>query len=210
MACKDLDISFPDAGDAKDLAKNWKLIYSEICAIQQAILEAVSQCQEGGGKFCTIVKGTSPMTFVESVSQVFVTSGGSGYELLSPVTVIYDPNGGQGAETTTVMEEGGGEVKEVIVENGGYGYSTDTTAEVITDPELDPPTSVAQVVVMVTENTYGTDPTEYYYVLIGQSDNRVLREQMDYVMSYFRNLGYTIIPTVNPETLNTIQWSICW
>lgn len=210
MACKDLDISFPDAGDAKDLAKNWKLIYSEICAIQQAILEAVSQCQEGGGKFCTIVKGTSPMTFVESVSQVFVTYSGGGYEDLTPVTVIYDPYGGQGAETVTNMTEDGGELLSVDVINGGFGYSTDTIGEVITDPEQPPPILPATVAVLVTENTYGTDPTEYYYVLIGQSDNRVLREQMDYVMSYFRNLGYTIIPTVNPETLNTIQWSICW
>jgi len=67
---------FPNATLQGQLATNHSVIWEEICMIQQAILAASSQCQPGGGQMCTIVGGTTPMTFISGVLEVLVTNGG--------------------------------------------------------------------------------------------------------------------------------------
>lgn len=68
---------FPNAGLMTQLALNHPVIWEEICMIQQAILAASSQCQPGGGQMCTVVGGTTPMTFVSGILEILVTNGGT-------------------------------------------------------------------------------------------------------------------------------------
>jgi len=68
---------FPNAATMQILATNHPVVWEEICMLQQAILAASSQCQVGGGKMCTTVGGTTPMTFVSGVLEVLVTNGGT-------------------------------------------------------------------------------------------------------------------------------------
>lgn len=63
---------FPNAATMQQLATNHPVIWEEICMIQQALLAASSQCQPGGAKMCTLVGGTTPMTFVNGVVGVDV------------------------------------------------------------------------------------------------------------------------------------------
>lgn len=70
--CCDTSTGFPNADLAKQMARNHTVIWSEICAIQQAILQAISGCEldadtgtcvKKGGSFCVIVTGKTPMTW---------------------------------------------------------------------------------------------------------------------------------------------------
>lgn len=114
---------FPNASAMEQLATNNPTIWSEICAIQQAILAASSQCQPGGGQMCTTVGGNTPMTFISGVSSVTVVNGGSGYYQDSPALHFIPPVG----ITPSVVATGnvitnGGNVLQINITNGGAGY----------------------------------------------------------------------------------------
>lgn len=81
---------FPTAATMQQLATNHPVVWKEICMIQQALLEASSQCQPGGGQFCTLVGGNTPMTFIAGVTSVDVSQTLPGvapsYELIQSTT----------------------------------------------------------------------------------------------------------------------------
>jgi len=114
---------FPNAGTMDQLALNHPLIWSEICAIQQAILAAASQCQPGGGQMCTVVGGNTPMTFVSGVDTVTVVNGGVGYFEDVP-TVYFEPPVGVTPESiaTGTVTTNGGNILSVNIVSGGTGY----------------------------------------------------------------------------------------
>lgn len=86
---------FPTAGQMEQLALAHPTIWQEICAIQQAILSAASQCQPEGGKMCTVVGGNTPMTFTGGVRGVNVLSPGAGYLVDTPNIRIIPPVGAE-------------------------------------------------------------------------------------------------------------------
>lgn len=61
---------FPTGPQMGQMALNNPTVWEEICKLQQAILAAASQCQVGGGQFCTTVAGNTPMTFVDGIIAV--------------------------------------------------------------------------------------------------------------------------------------------
>lgn len=61
---------FPTGPQMGQMALNNPTVWEEICMLQQAILAAASQCQVGGGQFCTTIGGTTPMTFVSGILSV--------------------------------------------------------------------------------------------------------------------------------------------
>ena len=196
---------FLPANQAKNLARNWQLIWEEICAIQKHILAATSQCTETGGQFCTIIKGDTPMTFISEILSVTVTDGGAGYD--SPSIVFTDSTGRNAEAVAAVIDT---TITEVSVTKGGSSY---TDSVVVTAVETTPeqvPTVDAVLTASVTPNPNGYDSYPYYLYVVKQSDNRSIQDQLDYVQSYFTNLGYWIEPQVNPDTLATIQWYVCW
>ena len=82
---------FPPASAMEQMALNHPVIWREICAIQQAILAAASQCQPGGGRMCTLVGGDTPMTYLTGVKSVRVESGGAGYVIDRPAVKLIPP-----------------------------------------------------------------------------------------------------------------------
>ena len=50
----------------------------------------------------------------------------------------------------------------------------------------------------------------YYQVWQNLTTNTVLMDQMNQVMTYFQNLGYTITQLTNSNTGNTFYWNIQW
>ena len=122
MSCEGLT-GFPTATQMEGLATNLPVVWEEICAIQQAILAASSQCQPGGGQMCTTVGGSTPMTFVNGVSSVHVDVVGSGYYLDYPGVVFIPPVGSVPSITATAtVTTNGGNILSINVINGGLGY----------------------------------------------------------------------------------------
>ncbi len=113
---------FPSASTMEQLATNNAVVWEEICMLQQAILAAASQCQTGGGKFCTTVGGTTPMTFVTGVSSVTVDDPGAGYFQDVPAVSFVPPIGSAGTGATATLTTNGGNILSVTVTNGGTGY----------------------------------------------------------------------------------------
>ncbi len=114
---------FPNASTMELLATNNALVWEEICMLQQAILAAASQCQVGGGQMCTIVAGTTPMTFVSGVTSITMTTGGSGYFADIP-SVFFQPPVGvtPGVTATGTVTTNGGNIISINITNGGLGY----------------------------------------------------------------------------------------
>lgn len=106
----------------EQLATNNSVVWEEICMLQQAILAASSQCQSGGGQFCTTIGGTTPMTFVSGVSSVTVTHAGSGYVQDTPAAKFIPPLGSSGTGATATLVTNGGNITGVTVTAGGTGY----------------------------------------------------------------------------------------
>lgn len=114
---------FPNASIMQGMATNNSVVWTEICMIQQAILAASSQCQIGGGKMCTVVGGTTPMTFLTGIESVLVTSpGGPGYIVDTPTIKIKRPLNAIGDEATASISTNGGSILTVTVIDGGSGY----------------------------------------------------------------------------------------
>lgn len=113
---------FPNSALMDQLALNQSVVWEEICKLQQAILAAASQCQVGGGQFCTIVAGDTPMTFVAGVTGVTIVDGGSGYFQDSPSVKFIPPVGSSGSGAAGTVVTNGGKVLSISVTNPGSGY----------------------------------------------------------------------------------------
>lgn len=155
---------FPNSALLDQLALNQSVVWEEICKLQQAILAAASQCQVGGGQFCTIVAGTSPMTFVSGITGVTITNGGSGYYVDRPSVKFIPPNGATASGATASITTNGGKVLSITVTNPGTGYgpvhstmSVSSTAG--TGAQLQPLVNAAGQIVGVNVQTQGTGYT---------------------------------------------------
>jgi hypothetical protein len=153
--------------------------------------------------------GTVLTNSLGAITGVQIQSGGAGYVNLRPYLQINDP--GTGAITEVNLT--GTTVSSVDVINSGNNY-TQTATGTIYNPETigspNPPSSAAVVDLNISNNIYNTDPTLYWQVWAGAATDKAIDIQLNTVMSYFTNLGYTVVIQSNPTTNNTIQWKICW
>lgn len=274
--------SFIRADSARLIARNTTLLYTEICAIQTAILTAINN-----GEYSTTVSNNTPMTSINNIASVTVTDGGSDYfpvtatatvssssgsnAVLVPVVAgqtITDftiSNGGSGyvasntslsvshptgvgfvgqlvisagvivgvdideggnlynpllptafivstsgvdAELSVQINSGTGVITGITVVEGGYGYSQDATVTITPAPTSSGDDATATVTVNF--SAAGLTAPQYYAVVSGQSSDRVITDQLQFVQDYFTSLGYNIRPQVNPITSNTLQWLISW
>jgi hypothetical protein len=144
-----------------------------------------------------------------SVVGITVIDGGLLYNDLLPTILIEDITGnGAGAETVTDVGLTLGELVDVIVTAGGANYSSDTTGTVVPAPTSSG--ADAEVEVVIDLNPFNTNPRDYYLSLIGQLDDCGIKDQIEQVLAYFRDLGYVIEAQVDPETGSTIRWEVCW
>ena len=137
---------------------------------------------------------------------VTIINSGYGYAVMNPYLVITDP--GHGATTQVGITSGS--VSSVTVLTAGTGYTQAATGVILNPLTAPSPTTQATTTFKVYENTLGTDPQLYWQVWAGAATNKPISAQLNTVLSYFKNLGYTISIQSNPATGNTIQWKICW
>ena len=106
-------------------------------------------------------------------------------------------------------------IEEAIISavtEGGWS-AVDVTGTTMTWPEYTG--SVADDVLKVAN---AVEPTEeqyneavyYYGVWTGTEDNRAKNSQMNTVINYFTDLGYSIDRIVNSTTGETFRWVISW
>lgn len=212
MSCCDNTGLFPTADIAAMMSRNYRVIWAEINAIQQAILTAIhgcdlvnGQCVDVGGKRCTVIKGNTPMTFISSILSVAVTSGGSGY---TTPTIVFTDVAGLGAIATVTLASS--TIAGVTITNGGANYTSAVTVSATNGTGNLPPSLDAVLVPTVNQNTWGTSPNDYYKYVVNQSSDINIQDQVTSVISQFKSLGYDITAQVNPDTQSTIQWKVCW
>ena len=108
-------------------------------------------------------------------------------------------------------------VNRVVVTDPGTGYTVAPQVHFSSPSMGSAATGVATIgagasTVQVTAYPASRD---YFQVWKNQvpSNSLVFRpyaDQMNAVLTYFGNLGYTILRTTNPSTLNTLAWRIEW
>jgi hypothetical protein len=142
-----------------------------------------------------------------SIILVNVIESGVNYNTLYP-TLVIQGTGGTGANATFDVNDVTYGIENLQLVSGGYGYPTNTTVSII--PANVGLGSGAIITPNIYSNTFGTNTTLYYQQLEGFIDNVVIQEQMDTVVKHFVDLGYSIVPIVNDETMNTILWKISY
>jgi len=162
-----------------------------------------------GGLTPTLAFAGTVTTSGGVVTGIVITEGGAGYADLYPTATVSDPTG---VGATFTVNIAGGLVTAINVVTGGNGY----TAPIMTITAA--PTSGGAGAtslfsagdIVIGTNTFGTIPSDYYDVLVGQSTNPVYADQIQYILDYFTSLGYNIRAQTNSATADTIQWQIIW
>lgn len=150
-----------------------------------------------------VVDGTGQIT------QVVINNPGAGYADLHPYLAI--SNQGTGAVTSVTLT--GDAVSSVAVTTPGSGYVLPVSGSIFNPPTAllpNPPATPATVTIAISENTAGTNPNLYWQVWSGAATNKQIQLQLNQVLSYFKQLGYTIEIHTNPQTGSTITWLVCW
>jgi hypothetical protein len=140
------------------------------------------------------------------IQSVTILSGGAGYTNLPPQLIISDP----GTGFTSTVSLSGSSVDTITILTNGSNYTQNATGSVINPPTGPSPATPAQVQLTIPVNTFGTNPNLYYQVWAGTITNCGIQNQLNFVMSYFSQLGYTVNLSTNPATGTTLQWCICW
>lgn len=107
--------TFPSAEQARDQSLCPDIIWTEIHAIQNAILAAIKACQ-----LSVIVSDGTPITSNNSISGITVNDGGTGYTSVSATAVITHPTG-TGADLVPIATTGA--VTGFTINSGGTGYT---------------------------------------------------------------------------------------
>lgn len=122
--------SFLRANEVRALAQDNMLLWTEICGIQKAILEASSPCNVMGGQLEVIVNDGTPMTWVSGIQSIDVTNGGTDYEPVVATATIIHPLG-SGATLEPLVT--GGVITGFSVTTAGTNYDpVETTLTVTT------------------------------------------------------------------------------
>lgn len=107
--------TFPTAAEARKSISCLDIVFSEIAALQQLILQAINGCESE----LLITSGT-PLTDVTSISSVTVTAGGAGYFPVAATASITHPTG-TGAVLSPVVTNG--RITSIAVTSAGSGYA---------------------------------------------------------------------------------------
>ena len=59
-------------------------------------------------------------------------------------------------------------------------------------------------------NTTMTNSNSYYYVWNSVTTDPTKLDQLNYVKTYFENLGYGVNITTDPSSNTSLQWNISW
>ena len=59
-------------------------------------------------------------------------------------------------------------------------------------------------------NTVMTNSNVYYYVNNSVTTDPTMKDQLNYVKSYFTKLGYGVSIVTDPDNATSLQWNISW
>lgn len=111
---------FLTAADSRLKARNDRVIYAEICAVERQILDAINSC-DGNGAFNTLVNGQSPMTSFSGISEITIVQAGEGYIVDSPVIDV-TTTAGINFAAELFIEPSSGAVTGFDITNRGEAY----------------------------------------------------------------------------------------
>ena len=151
------------------------------------------------------------------IQSITVTNGGMDY--IDVPTLSWSPGAGQHGIPTypsTLCNLSYGIDSVKVTESGNY---TSVPTVVFSSPALNGTIAAATATLGYGTGTFSiqtyNSSQDYWLVWKNQIPSnpmmtRVYSDQMNAVISYFTGLGYTINPTTNPNTGNTISWNILW
>jgi len=113
MSCNN-QTQFITASQARIAGRDNNVIFQEICAIQQAILDAIDN-----GRLEVVVADNSPMTSVNEIKSVTILNSGTGYEVFKASATISHPSG-TGALITPIVS--GSIITGFSIDAPGTGY----------------------------------------------------------------------------------------
>ena len=111
---------FLTAADARLKSRNDKVIYGEISAIENQLLDAMCNC-DATAPLSLLINGGTPITSPNGISDIIVLDGGLGYTESSP-TVVDSSVTGSGLLATALVDLSTGGVIGFSYDNRGNDY----------------------------------------------------------------------------------------
>lgn len=156
MACSAK--GFLPAGDARNKAKGDEIIFAEICAIQQLILDAINSCSTPS--LSIVVNSQTPITSFNGINGYVLVDTGLGY---IPGTATVDipasttlPIAGSGFVATATVDYTTGAITGFNVTDVGLNYSIGDVVTIVHPDHTGIP-FVGEVSLVSTESSFSTD-----------------------------------------------------
>jgi hypothetical protein len=111
---------FLTAADARLKSRNDKVIYGEISAIENQLLDAMCNC-DATAPLSLLINGGTPITSPNGISDIIVLDGGLGYTESSP-TVVDSSVTGSGLLATALVDLSTGGIIGFSYDNRGNNY----------------------------------------------------------------------------------------
>lgn len=199
------NIIFPTATELRNNSRSYLIILNEVRAIENAVLLAADNGMLDAIVFNTYMTNITPSTYKDIVA-------------------VDDVN-----DTLTVTNHGyvkGDEIRFTASTNDLPAPLT-TSATYYAIPSISDPSlfqvatsylnAINDVAINITDTGSGTNqvrvttPAEQYYrTWKGLSVDRALIDQMNGVISHFKQLGYTISRHTNQSNPDVFEWHISW
>ena len=149
----DVTASFPTADQMAGLGRNHALIWAEICAIQQTILDG--KCASGGANIlptdsnCILIDDGTPLTWQDKIESVDVIAPGQDYFPIPPTIEFAtwdDAAPGSPALADFTVSAITGAITTIDVTNGGSGFFTEIATATVVPPAAGTTAEVALVI----------------------------------------------------------------
>lgn len=197
---------------ARTRARQDLVIFREINAIMEQII-----VDSGNGLYRTIVNDATTMT--ESTPDIVVTGTVSNPTITGTPTVILNGTtitlGTTGTNLNSIIADINDAAVSGIVasKNSSNQLVLTYTATQSTTWQFVVGAGTANTALGITANTTtATNPssTTYFSVWQGNTADRAKQDQINQVVSYFENLGYTVDIKTNTTTNKTFEWIVSY
>ena len=201
-----------NAAQARAKSNSDMIIYDEV----QFIMKDIITQSAAGNYTSTITDGT---TMTESTPEVIITG-----TVANPTIVVGETFSFNG--TSVTLGTTGTNLNAIIADINdaaitGLVVSKNATNNIVLTHNIPAATSWSYVIdaatannnLGITANTYtppNPESSTYWHTWMGTGTNRGYKTQMDYIVKYFRDLGYRIERSTNSATNQTFQWDISW
>lgn len=198
--------------EARSMARADLIIFDEVNAIMKQIIT-----DAGNGLYETTVSDGTTMT--ESTPQISITGSVSNPTITGTPTLII-------AGSTITLGTSGTNLNSIIADVNDAAVSgvvaSKNTSNNLVLTYTAPAATAWQVTIgagtantdlgLTAGTTAATNPSsvDYFSVLRGMTSDRAKTDQMNQVISYFENLGYTISRLTNSATNKTFKWVISY